>query len=95
MMRKLLFIIVLFFSTSSLSNNHGWKYFTDNKHNNLRFWISEGFEIAHTNISIRNSKLQDYVHTLVNKDKPEYAVMCLVTLLDGEPHHTVCYREVY
>ena len=44
---------------------------------------------------VTNETSLDLIHTLVNKEKPEYAIMCLVTTFRGEPKGTICYREVF
>ena len=91
-MRKLIFIIVLFFSTSVLSENNKWKYYTDSELNTLRHWISKGFTIVHTDIW-DSYPHRDYIHTLTNTNRPEFAIMCIVSTTRGEPEHTICYRE--
>jgi hypothetical protein len=96
-MRKLLFIIILFFSTSVLAV--GWEKFQPSPVNSLDYWIGLKFEIVHTRAQ-ELSIGQEHIHTLVKKESQTSTVLpnvviCTVTISVGpaKPLLTQCFVE--
>lgn len=96
-MRKLFFIIILFFSTSVSAV--GWERFQASPINSLDYWIGLKFEIIHT----RSQELsigQEHIHTLVKKETQTSSVfpnvvICTVLISFGpaKPSLTQCFAE--
>jgi len=82
-MRKLIFIIVLFFSTSVLAVG-SWKI-TPNK---LKDVINLGYKI----VSVTTEGNYNY-YTLLLEGSANPIVICSVNLVKGKPEFSVCYYE--
>lgn len=96
-MRKLLFIIILFFSSSVLAV--GWEKFKPSSVNSLEYWIGLKFEIVSTK-SQQLAIMEEHIYTLVKKESQTSTelpnvVICTVSFSVGpsKPLLTQCFTE--
>ena len=96
-MRKLLFIIILFFSTSVFAIK--WKNTQGTLANSLNYWIEFKYEIVHTRTEEYSLGIQHF-YTLVNSKITETfpkfpsVVICEVKFREKSgPSFTSCYSE--
>ena len=89
-MQKLIFILVLLFSTGIFGLTFNWEKFDDNNFNSINYWITQGYEIAHIQENAKNYRV---IYTLQKIEKG--IIICIVNNNKmSEPTYSLCYHEV-